>query len=101
MHIRGSLELAVRHNIILIVEGFRPHCNFKMKNSNYQVLFLYSNHEHSMFKFICVILFNAIHNIFESAINKVSWTKLYILDDHYACTIVHSCDIAMTILKQN
>jgi hypothetical protein len=47
------------------------------------VLFLYSNHEHSMLKFICVILSNAIHNIFESAINKVSWTKLYMLDDHY------------------
>jgi hypothetical protein len=28
-----------------------------------------------MFKFICVILSNAIHNIFESAINKVSWTR--------------------------
>jgi hypothetical protein len=66
-----------------------------MKNSNYKVLFLYSNHEHtcSMFKFICVILSNAIHNIFESAINKVSWTKLYMLDDHYECTIVYSCDI--------
>ena len=72
---------------------FSPHCNFKMKNSNYKVLFLYSNHEHSMFKFICVILSNAIHNIFESAINKVSWTKLYMLDDHYECTIVYSCDI--------
>jgi hypothetical protein len=34
-----------------------------------------------------------IHNIFESAINKVSWTKLYMLDDHYECTIVYSCDI--------
>ena len=76
-----------------LVEGFRPHCNFKMKNSNYNVLFLYSNHEHSMLKFICVILFNAIHNNFESAINKVSWTKLYMLDDHYECTIVYSCDI--------
>jgi hypothetical protein len=95
MHIRGSLELAVRHNIILIVEGFRPHCNFKMKNSNYQVLFLYSNHEHSMFQFICVIFSNAIHNNFESAINKVSSTKLYMLDDHYECTIVYSCDILL------
>jgi hypothetical protein len=66
-----------------LVEGFRPHCNFKMKNSNYKVLFLHSNHEHSMFKFICVILSNTIHNIFESAITKVSWTKLYMLDDHY------------------
>ena len=46
-----------------------------------------------MFKFICVILSNAIHNIFESAISKVSWSKLYMLDDHYECTIVYSCDI--------
>jgi hypothetical protein len=30
-----------------------------------------------------------VHNIFESAINKVSWTKLYMLDDHYECTIVY------------
>jgi hypothetical protein len=59
-----------------------------MKNSNYKVLFLYSNYEHSMFKFICVIFSNAIHNIFESAINKVSWTKLYMLDDHYECIAV-------------
>jgi hypothetical protein len=70
-----------------------------MKNSNYKVLFLYSNHEHSMrlrsfvYEFICVIFSNAIHNIFESAINKVSWTKLYMLDDHYECTIVYGCDI--------
>ena len=64
-----------------------------MKNSNYKVLFLYSYHEHSMFKFICVVLFNAMHNIIESAINKISWTKLYMLDDHYECTIVYSCDI--------
>jgi len=40
-----------------------------------------------------VILSNAIHDIFESAINKVSWTKLYMLDDHYEYTIVYSCDI--------
>ena len=46
-------------------------------------------------------LSNAIHNSFASAINKVSCTKLYMLDDHYECTIVHSCDIFMTILKQN
>ena len=46
-----------------------------------------------MFKFICVILSNAIHNIFESVINKVSWTKLYMLDDHYECTIMYSCEI--------
>jgi hypothetical protein len=48
-----------------------------------------------MFKFICVILSNAIHNIFYSEISKVSWTKLYMLDDHYECTIVYtgSCDI--------
>ena len=87
---KDTLEVVLNlpWGIILIVEGFKPHCNFKMKNSNYKVLFLYSNHEYSMFKFIC-----AIHNIFESAINKVSWTKLYMLDDHYECTIVYSCDI--------
>ena len=50
-----------------------------------------------MFKFICVILSNAIHNIFESAINKGSWTKLYMLDNHYECTIVYSCDIFLSL----
>ena len=48
-----------------------------------------------------MILSNAIHIISESVINKVSWNKLYMLDDHYECTIVYSCDIFMTILKQN
>jgi hypothetical protein len=60
--------------------------------NHYKVLFLYSNHEHSMFKFICMICLMQSIIFLNRKLAKYSWTKLYMLDDHYECTIVYSCD---------